>query len=92
MKVIKIGAMWCSGCLLMNNIWNKVLKQYSFDYLELDLDMDEDLVSSYGKFDVLPSFIILNGDTEINRFSGEYKYDDFVKILMENGVIDEENN
>jgi hypothetical protein len=42
MRVVKIGAIWCGGCLVMNKVWNKLLKNYSFDYTELDLDMDED--------------------------------------------------
>ena len=36
MKVIKIGAIWCSGCLVMNNVWNKLRKNYNFDSSELD--------------------------------------------------------
>lgn len=92
MKVIKIGAVWCSGCLIMNNIWNKVIKQYSFDYLELDLDMDEEVVENYGTFDVLPTFIVLDGEREITRFSGEFSFDDFIDKLKEIGVIDEKDN
>ena len=28
MKLIKIGAIWCSGCLVMNKVWNKLIKEY----------------------------------------------------------------
>lgn len=92
MKVIKIGAVWCSGCLIMNNIWNKIIKQYSFDYLELDLDMDEEIVEKYGTFDVLPTFIVLDGEKEISRFSGEFSIDEFIEKLKKIGVIDEKDN
>lgn len=92
MKVIKIGAIWCSGCLIMNKIWNKVLENYNFSYEVLDLDMDEEEVSKYNVGDTLPVFIILSNDVEVNRFSGEYKYEEFVNKLIEVGVINEENN
>lgn len=92
MKLIKIGAVWCSGCLIMNKVWNKVLKEFTFEYLELDIDIDEEIVDTYGKFEVLPAFIVMDREKEITRFSGEYSYDEFVKKLKEVGVIDEKNN
>ena len=30
MKVIKIGAIWCGGCLVMNKTWNKLKDNYQF--------------------------------------------------------------
>ena len=42
MKLIKIGAIWCSGCLVMNNVISKTLKNYPIDMIEYDIDMDED--------------------------------------------------
>ena len=44
MKVIKITALWCSGCLIMNNVWNEVLKKKNIETISLDYDMDEELV------------------------------------------------
>ena len=92
MKVLKIGAIWCGGCLVMNKVWNKIKKDYSFDYIELDLDMDEEEVSNYNPGDKLPVFIILDNDKEIDRFVGEYNYDEFLEKLKDVGVINEEDN
>ena len=92
MKLIKIGAIWCSGCLVMNNVINKTLKNYDIDYTEYDLDMDEEESSKYNPGDVLPVFIVFDGDVEVARFSGEYKYDEFISKLKDVGVINEENN
>ena len=93
MKVIKIGAIWCSGCLVMNNVWNKLKKNYNFDSSELDLDMDEDEVTKYNPGDKLPVFIILDdNDSEITRFSGEYSYNELEAKLDEVGVLSEKNN
>ena len=92
MKVIKISALWCSGCLVMNPIWNKALKNYSFESEEYDLDLDEEIVKKYNPLEKLPLFIVLQDDQEISRFSGEYSYDDLIRKLKDVGVIDEKNN
>ncbi len=92
MKLIKIGAIWCSGCLVMNNVISKMLKNYEIDYTEYDLDMDEEEAKKYNPGDILPVFIVFDGDIEVTRFSGEYKYDDFIAKLKDAGVINEENN
>ncbi|MBQ3306800.1 MAG: thioredoxin family protein [Bacilli bacterium] len=89
MKLLKIGAIWCGGCLVMNNVIQKALKEYSFEYEELDLDMDEDEVKKYNPGDKLPVFIVLDNNKEVSRFVGEYKYDDFIKKLKELEVINE---
>lgn len=88
MRLIKIGAIWCSGCLVMNSVISKTLKNYKIDYVEYDLDMDEE-ASSYEVGDVLPVFIVMDRDREIARFAGEYSYSDFVSQLRNVGVIDE---
>ena len=91
MKLIKIGAIWCSGCLVMNNVISKALKNFTIDYLEYDIDMDEEEAKKYNPGDVLPVFIVFDGNKEIDRFSGEYSYDEFIAKLKEDGVINEEN-
>ena len=91
MKLIKIGAIWCSGCLVMNNVISKTLKNYPIDMIEYDIDMDEDEAKKYNPGDVLPVFIVMDEDREITRFVGEYSYDAFVRKLEEVGVIHEEN-
>lgn len=92
MKVIKIGAVWCGACLITNKSWNKILKDYSFDYDDLDIDMDSSEVSKYNPGDKLPLFIIMNDDIEINRFSGEFNYNELKEMLKKEGIINEENN
>ena len=67
MKFVKIGAIWCSGCLVMNKVFSKLINDYKLDILELDIDMDEDEVKSYGTFDVLPVLIIFKDDKEVLR-------------------------
>ena len=92
MKLIKIGAIWCSGCLIMNSVISKIQKNYDFDYEEYDVDMDEEISKNYHPGDVLPVFIVLDNGVEKERFAGEYSYDNFVSKLKEVGVICEEDS
>ena len=92
MKLIKIGASWCSGCLVMNKVWNKLIKEYNFSYETFDIDMDEDEVEKYNVGEKLPVFIVMENDKEIKRFIGEYSYSDMVNNLREVGLLNEESN
>ena len=41
MKIIKIGAVWCPGCLVMKKVWNKITNDYpNLDIKEYDLDLN----------------------------------------------------
>lgn len=92
MKLIKIGAIWCSGCLVMNKVWNKLIKEYNFSYETFDIDMDEDEVEKYNVGEKLPVFIVMENYKEIKRFIGEYSYSDMVNNLREVGLLNEESN
>lgn len=92
MKLIKIGTIWCSGCLVMNKVWNKLIKEYNFSYETYDIDMDEDEVEKYNVGEKLPVFIVMENDKEIKRFIGEYSYSDMVNNLREVGLLNEESN
>ena len=92
MKVVKIGAIWCGGCLVMNKPWAKLKDNYQFEYEELDLDMDEEEVEKYSPGDVLPVFIFMDEDKEISRLTGEFSYDELLNKMIEVGIIDEKNN
>jgi thiol-disulfide isomerase/thioredoxin len=89
MRVVKIGAVWCNGCLVMNNVWNKVLKTKDVDTKVLDIDMDEEEVKDYNVGDVLPVFIFYIGDKEVKRIVGEVSYDEMIKVIEE--IENEEN-
>ena len=91
MKIVKISAIWCGACLIMNKVWNK-LKDKDIELIELDYDMDEDEVAKYKPGDILPAFIVYDGDKEVLRLTGEFSYDEFVGKLKEVGVMLEENN
>lgn len=86
MKVIKIGADWCNGCLVMRPRWSEIERENPWLKTEyLDFDNDRKLVSRYkiesGK---LPVFIFLNKKgEEILRISGEIEKKDLIKAINE---------
>ena len=92
MRVVKINAIWCSGCLVMNKIWKNINKKYNIETLDLDYDMDEDEVSKYNVLDTLPVFIFFDGDKEIDRVIGEVSEKEMLNKLREVGLINEENS
>lgn len=85
MKIIKISAIWCGACLITNKSWNQLKKNYSFDFLELDYDMDEEEVEKYNPGKVLPVFIFLKDDKEIDRLVGEVSYEELEQKYLEVG-------
>lgn len=89
MKIVKISAIWCSGCLIMNKIWKKLKENYSFEAIELDFDMDEEEVSKYNPGEILPLFIFFSGDKELFRVTGELTYDEMVSKIEEAEGYDE---
>lgn len=85
MKVVKINAIWCSGCLVMNKIWKNILKSKTIETINLDYDMDEDEVKKYNVGDVLPVFIFYKDDKEVRRVVGETSEEELLKIIEEVG-------
>ena len=75
MKIIKIGALWCPGCLVMKKVWKNInLKYDNLEIIELDYDMDKDEVSKYNVGDILPVVIFVSNEgTELERLIGEQK-------------------
>ena len=92
MRVVKINAIWCSGCLVMNKIWKNITNKYEIEILNLDYDMDEEEVNKYTVGDILPVFIFFDQDKEITRVIGEVSEKEMLDKLREVGLINEESN
>ena len=91
MKIVKISAIWCGACLIMNKVWNK-LKDKDIELIELDYDMDEEEVMKYNPGKNIPVFIVYENDEEKLRLTGELNYDDMVSRIKEVGELNEKNN
>ncbi len=82
MKIIKIGAIWCPGCLIMKKVWKNIESKYTLNIKELDYDMDAEEVSKYQVGNVLPVIIFLDdNDIELERLIGEQKEETIEKLI-----------
>jgi len=77
MKIIKIGAIWCPGCLVMRKIWKNIIEDYpDLNILELDYDMDSSEVNKYYQDKILPVIIFISDNgKELSRLIGEVSED-----------------
>ena len=72
MKVVRINAMWCPGCLISKSIWKELENEYpKNEYIDYDYDLDEDEIEKYNVGDILPVVIIFDKDKEVKRIVGE---------------------
>ncbi len=83
MKVIKINALWCPGCLVMNKIWQKIIKDFpNLIIKSLDYDFDNMEVKKYNIGNKLPVFIFFNEQNEeIHRIIGEISYEELGSLI-----------
>ena len=85
MKVLKFGAVWCPGCLVMKPRWKEIeaenpwLETRYFEY-----DDEQETVDKWQVGKTLPVFIFLTkDDKEITRLVGEYSKAEILKILVQ---------
>lgn len=87
MKVIKIGAVWCLGCLVMKARWIEIEKEHPWLKTQyLDFDKDEKKVEKYNvEGEKLPVFIFLDKkEKEFMRLHGEIEKEELVEIITKN--------
>lgn len=82
MKIVRISAMWCSGCLVMKKIWKNLEQKYSdIEYIDLDYDYDEEEVKKYNVGKIVPINIFYKEDKEIERLVGEKSIDEVEEVI-----------
>ena len=86
MKVLKFGAVWCPGCLIMKPRWKELEAENVWLQTEYyDFDNDKEAVNKYNITDTLPTFIFLDKeDNEILRLNGEIDKDELVNLINQN--------
>lgn len=86
MKILKIGATWCAGCLVMKPRWAEIEKDNNWLTTEYyDFDNDKEIVEKYNINDILPVFIFLdNNENEFMRLTGEVEKNKLIEIINEN--------
>ncbi len=86
MKVIKIGATWCNGCIVMRPRWKEIEAENAWLTTEyLDFDADSEKIKKYNlEAGTLPTFIFLDKDNnEILRLSGEIEKEVLLQKINE---------
>lgn len=84
MAIIKISAMWCPACIIMNKFWNEIEEEFPYiEFISYDLDMDEEEVKKYNVGNTLPVIIIIKNNTETNRLIGEKTKAEIMRFIKE---------
>ena len=84
MKIIRVNAMWCGGCLSMYKVWKKIEEKYKdIEIISYDYDMDEDIVKEYNVGSLLPVAIFYKKDKEVARLIGEKRIEEIEEVINE---------
>ena len=86
MKVLKFGAVWCSGCLVMKPRWKEIEGELpSLQTQYFDFDVDKEMVEKYKIDESLPAFIFLDKEgNEFLRLNGEVEKDELLEVINKN--------
>ena len=79
MKIIKISAIWCSSCIIMKSKFNDIINDKDIEVISLDYDTDD--IEKYNIGDILPVYIKLDGEKEINRLIGEHSKEEIERFI-----------
>lgn len=81
MKIIRISAIWCSSCIIMKSRFNDIIKNYDIEVVDLDYDMDDIEIEKYSIGNILPVYIKVNNEGEINRLIGEHSKEEIINFI-----------
>lgn len=82
MRIIRINAMWCGGCLSMHKVWKKIEEKYqNIEIIQYDYDMDEDIVKTYNVGNILPVAIFFKDNMEVERLNGEKTLSEIEEVI-----------
>lgn len=89
MKVLKFGAVWCPGCLVMKPRWKEIEAENPWLSTEyFDLDTDKEAAEKYGIDTVVPALVFLDKDEkEFLRLTGEIEKEKLLEIIRANKDI-----
>lgn len=86
MKVLKFGAVWCSGCLIMKPRWKEIETENPWLETEyFEYDENKEVAERYQVTNSLPVFIFLDKEgNEFLRLEGEVSKEKIVEIINHN--------
>ncbi|QQS38420.1 thioredoxin family protein [Candidatus Woesebacteria bacterium] len=85
MKVLKFGAVWCAGCLVMKPRWAEIEKENPWlETIYFDFDEDKHMVEKYKINNNLPTFVFLDrNENEVLRLNGEVSKEELLNVINE---------
>ena len=64
--------MWCPACIVMNKFWKNIKNKYNnIEFVDYDLDLDDEKVKEYNVGNKLPVIIFSLDGNETKRIVGE---------------------
>lgn len=82
MKIIKISALWCPSCLIMNDIIEDVITSKNIELVKYDFDLDQEIVKDYNVGNILPVIIkVDDNNDEIERLIGEHSKQELIEFI-----------
>lgn len=86
MKVLKFGATWCAGCIIMKPRWQEIEQENPWlETQYFDFDTDKEAIEKHEINDILPVFVFLNKEgKEILRLQGEVDKSKLIEVINEN--------
>ena len=86
MKVLKFGAVWCPGCLVMKPRWKEIEKEDPWlETRYFEYDDEPEAVSKWNVGKDLPVFIFLDDkEKEFARLTGEVSKDKILSVIKAN--------
>jgi thiol-disulfide isomerase/thioredoxin len=85
MKILRFGAIWCPGCLVMKHKWREIEKEINIDCEDYDYDEDKMEVEKWGVGRTLPVYIFIDKEgNELLRLIGEQSKSKLIDIIIQN--------
>ena len=83
MKIMKIGSVWCSGCLVMKPRWAEIEEANPWLETEFyDYDQSPEIVETYKINENLPVAIVVDDKgNELTRITGEVSKNEILKTI-----------
>ncbi len=79
MKLIKISAIWCPSCLIMEKVWKNLEEELpEIEFISYDYDLDDE-ADNYNPGDILPVIILEKNNQELTRFIGEKTKEEIIE-------------
>lgn len=81
LKVVRISAIWCAGCLVMKPRWDKIFSNYPIEIIDYDYDFDRDKLKEFNVGKIIPVLIFYKDNIEVERVIGEKSINELEKII-----------